>query len=109
LAHDVWDEFSIFVLAKGTRYRVPVRTAVVSIGRSRRADICLPDRFVSRMHAVLHFKRGTVTVEDLGSSNGTRVREVVIGPRRPTRLGRREPIVVGISVLLVERRFSPAA
>ncbi|WP_437675998.1 sigma 54-interacting transcriptional regulator [Sorangium sp. So ce131] len=45
----------------------------VVLGRDEDADVCVPDSSVSRRHAVLHLGP-PLRVEDLGSSNGTRVR-----------------------------------
>lgn len=46
---------------------------VYVIGRSRRADIQLRSRAVSKLHAVLVNSGGVVIVRDLASTNGTRV------------------------------------
>ncbi|MBB3677328.1 FhaA domain-containing protein [Modestobacter versicolor] len=43
------------------------------LGRGTEADIRLPDTGVSRKHADVQLHGGTVTVEDLGSTNGTLV------------------------------------
>ncbi|KYF99024.1 Fis family transcriptional regulator [Sorangium cellulosum] len=45
----------------------------VVLGRDEDAGICVPDSSVSRRHAVLHLGP-PLRIEDLGSSNGTRVR-----------------------------------
>jgi two-component system cell cycle response regulator len=65
----------------GTRYRL-TRGGSLLIGRSSKAGISLPDvPSVSRHHAKLEFADG-ITIEDLGSTNGTRVEDVIIdGPR----------------------------
>ena len=46
----------------------------VVIGRSHGCDIRIDDPSISRRHAVLHIGP-TITIEDLGSANGTRVRD----------------------------------
>ena len=107
MARDISDELSIVVFATGTFYRVPVRTAVVSVGRSKGADICLADRFVSARHAVLRFEEGIATVEDVGSVNGVRVGGVVIGPGRPMRLEPGDLIQIGTSALVLRRSRGP--
>jgi DNA-binding NtrC family response regulator len=48
------------------------RSGSVVLGRGHNADICVPDPSVSRRHAVLHLGP-PLRIEDLGSSNGTRV------------------------------------
>jgi transcriptional regulator with GAF, ATPase, and Fis domain len=47
-------------------------TGEVVIGRDPEADVCVPNRSVSRRHAVLRMGP-VVTLSDLGSANGTRV------------------------------------
>ena len=45
----------------------------VELGRSADADLVLLDDSVSRRHAVLRGDRGSLEVEDVGSSNGTSI------------------------------------
>lgn len=45
----------------------------VSIGRLVSNDICLDDRFVSRVHCVIRTEDGQYVIEDLNSANGTYV------------------------------------
>ncbi|ABC81042.1 FHA domain-containing protein [Anaeromyxobacter dehalogenans] len=54
-----------------------------TLGRSRRADLRLPDAQASRLHARVRVRGGAVTVEDLGAKNGLRVNGVAVdrGPR----------------------------
>ncbi|XYH97921.1 sigma 54-interacting transcriptional regulator [Sorangium sp. So ce1128] len=49
------------------------RSGSVVLGREDDADVCVPDASVSRRHAALHLDP-PLRIEDLGSSNGTRVR-----------------------------------
>jgi pSer/pThr/pTyr-binding forkhead associated (FHA) protein len=51
---------------------------IVSLGRGITNDIVLDDTRVSRSHAQLEYGAQGVTLEDLGSSNGTRVNGVPI-------------------------------
>src|SRR5262249_14977490 len=55
-------------------YELPA-AGTITIGRSRDNTICVDDRSISRHHAVLSLNGG-IYVEDLGSANGTRVRDV---------------------------------
>lgn len=55
-----------FVLAEG---------ATASIGRSPGNDICIPERHVSRRHAVVSYRDGVFMISDLGSANGTFVND----------------------------------
>ena len=54
-----------------TKKRVFPLYAKMIIGRHSSNDIPLPDRTVSKRHAVLGRVRGQVVVKDLGSRNGT--------------------------------------
>jgi two-component system, NtrC family, response regulator AtoC len=47
----------------------------VTIGRSGDTDVPINEPSISREHAAIHFVGEDVFIEDLGSSNGTRVRE----------------------------------
>jgi two-component system, NtrC family, response regulator AtoC len=49
------------------------RDGVVVIGRAPECDLKIVDAACSRRHATLHIAAGEVTLEDLGSHNGTRV------------------------------------
>lgn len=55
-----------FVLSEG---------ATASIGRSPGNDICIPERHVSRQHAVINYRDGVFMISDLGSANGTFVND----------------------------------
>jgi len=61
----------------------------VVIGRSSRVELSVSDPAMSREHARLSLRDGTWYVEDLGSSNGTRVNGLPIGEVRPLQLGDR--------------------
>ncbi len=45
--------------------------ATATIGRSSGNTICVPERHVSRQHAVIHYRDGIFMISDLGSANGT--------------------------------------
>ncbi|GAB4548089.1 MAG: hypothetical protein OHK0023_10530 [Anaerolineae bacterium] len=60
---------------------VLVEGATASIGRSPDNDICIPERHVSRQHAVITFRDGIFTISDLGSANKTFVNDrQIAGP-----------------------------
>jgi pSer/pThr/pTyr-binding forkhead associated (FHA) protein len=48
-------------------------TGPTTLGRGTAADVMIPDESVSRVHASVRVDGDTVVVEDLESSNGTRV------------------------------------
>lgn len=43
----------------------------ITIGRSARNDLCIPDPFASRVHAEVRHEGGQYVLQDLGSANGT--------------------------------------
>jgi DNA-binding NtrC family response regulator len=57
------------------------------VGRGDRASFVLPDSSVSRAHARLRFVDGSLTVEDLGSRNGTAVTATPLSAGEPRALG----------------------
>ncbi len=52
---------------------VPLERGRLTIGRASDSDIVLPDADVSRRHAALDVTATTITLADLGSTNGTTV------------------------------------
>ena len=78
--------------------RIRVERQRTVLGRSRDADIFIPDQWLSRMHAEILMDRGGLVIADLGSKNGTlvngrRLRKkeslsdgdaIVVGPARLT-------------------------
>jgi DNA-binding NtrC family response regulator len=77
------------------------------IGRSAKAEVLIEDPLASRQHARLDVGDG-FTVEDLGSANGTRVRDAIIEPNSPVAVAQGEAIGIGSTVLIVQRsRWSP--
>jgi pSer/pThr/pTyr-binding forkhead associated (FHA) protein len=58
---------------------VPVDRDWMVIGRGRTADLVLSDPTISRAHAAIGYEQGDFFVQDLGSTNGTRVN----GKREP--------------------------
>ena len=64
----------------------------LTIGRGADNGLVLQDSRVSRHHARLQARRGTLVLSDLGSTNGSRVngvtvQEVVLGPGDRIQLG----------------------
>jgi serine phosphatase RsbU (regulator of sigma subunit) len=49
-----------------------------TIGRSARADLCIPDAFASRLHAEVRQEGDAFWLVDLGSANGTRLNNVPV-------------------------------
>ncbi len=69
-------------LTSGERHEfILMEGATATIGRSKDNNICVPERHVSRRHAVIHYRDGIFMLSDLGSANGTFVNnEKLDGP-----------------------------
>ncbi len=66
--------------SSGRRFRL--RIGVNTVGREN-CDILLLDGTVSRRHAEVNLEAGSVTVTDLGSTNGTQVEGTRLAPNQP--------------------------
>jgi two-component system response regulator AtoC len=78
-------------------------TGTVAIGRAENADVRLTDPLASRMHARLHVGQGgTLEIEDLGSINQTRIREVTLSPGERIAIAPGEAVTIGSTVLMVQ-------
>src|SRR5262245_58679479 len=81
-------------------------SGALSIGRDDEADVRIVDRLASRIHARIHVDpSGKITVEDLGSSNGTFVRGEQIESGKPVALLPGEAVNIGFTHLMVQRRL----
>jgi pSer/pThr/pTyr-binding forkhead associated (FHA) protein len=76
-----------------------VTTATV-VGRSDQSDVILEDPYASEFHFRLVAQDGTLTVSDLGSTNGTYVNGRRI--TTPTNLRRGDALQVGKTVMEVK-------
>ncbi|HLJ57294.1 MAG TPA: FHA domain-containing protein [Chthonomonadaceae bacterium] len=65
----------------GRRFRL--RAGVNTLGRQG-TDILVNEGTVSRNHATITVENGAATIEDLGSSNGTKVGDQRLSPNQPT-------------------------
>ena len=84
---------------------LPPRGALI-LGRSRSADLLIDDRTVSRRHARLVVDDHRITVEDLGSANGTRIgHQPVAG--QPTEVAIGQPFHLGAVTLVIEGPAAP--
>jgi pSer/pThr/pTyr-binding forkhead associated (FHA) protein len=70
--------------------------ARVTIGRSKGADVLLPDVGVSALHATLSVEGSRYTLTDEGSTNGTSVNGTALVPKRPRALESGDEIEIGI-------------
>jgi DNA-binding NtrC family response regulator len=77
----------------------------VTIGRSGRAKIVIEDPKASREHARLYVdvEQGRYHVEDIGSANGTLVRDTLIPKSEKVPVAPGEAIAIGSTVLMVQQ------
>ncbi len=93
----------LVVIAPGglvTTHTLPPSGQVV-LGRGGNAQVQVDHTSVSRRHAILHI-RAPLQIEDLGSSNGTRLRNHKLEPRTPANVSPGEPIMLGDATLIVQ-------
>jgi DNA-binding NtrC family response regulator len=79
---------------------LPARGELI-VGRGRGADVEIDEPRASRRHARLRIDEG-VTLEDLGSVNGTRLRGRKLEPGKAVALGPGEAVAIGGLVLMVQ-------
>jgi hypothetical protein len=95
------------VIGNGTFATHPLPDASsVAIGRSPRCEIAVDDESISRRHAMLNLGE-RVTIEDLGSVNGTRVRGNKIKPGRAVAISVGELIGLGTVSIILQQRSRP--
>jgi two-component system, NtrC family, response regulator AtoC len=87
-------------------------SGVVGVGRSTRCLVQIDDAMASREHARIHIGSNdgvpVLTIEDVGSANGTRVRDAVIKPGEPAAILPGEAIMIGSTVIMVLQNRQPA-
>jgi two-component system, NtrC family, response regulator AtoC len=84
-------------------HQLPTHGSVL-LGRAEDAVVRLLDPLASRNHARLHLQGGGMEIEDLGSANGTRVREQEVPRGTRVRVNLGEAITIGSTILLVQSR-----
>jgi DNA-binding NtrC family response regulator len=72
----------------------------LTIGRSRKCDVCIDHPSVSREHAVF-YGSSPVTVEDLGSTNGTTVAGARLAKRTRMAVERGQVVAIGAAVIVI--------
>ena len=84
----------------GRRRNVPIDGTLLTIGRAPDNRLVIRDRSVSRHHARIQARHGSLVLSDLSSTNGTRVNGVRIDEMV---LGEGDQIQIGGTTLIVER------
>ena len=85
--------------------RIPIGEGTNVIGRSSDVQIPIESDLVSRRHAVLQVSQTEVTIEDLGSKNGTWVRGERL--RSPVSLEDGDDILIGTECLTFHNLLMP--
>ena len=77
----------------GRSDKIPLTRLRITIGRSARSEVCIPDAFASRLHAEVRQEGDSFWLHDLGSANGTRYNGVPV--KEPLRLQSGGEIQIG--------------
>jgi DNA-binding NtrC family response regulator len=96
--------FALLVVRDGESSTYPLGSSgTLLIGRAAQADVRIDHGSVSREHAALHLG-DTLRIEDLGSANGTRVRDIPLKPGSQVELFPDDVIDLGAVLLVVQYR-----
>jgi pSer/pThr/pTyr-binding forkhead associated (FHA) protein len=85
---------------KGISKHFPLKEGDNVVGRTEECDICIDDSSISRRHAILTVKSGTVRLKDLGSKNKTFLNnqkveaEIEAAPNAAIRFGAVEAMLI---------------
>ncbi|HEX3766062.1 MAG TPA: sigma 54-interacting transcriptional regulator [Kofleriaceae bacterium] len=97
----------LFVIGARTFATHPLQQAgTLTIGRSSQCDIEVDDPSISRRHAILSLG-DVVTIEDLGSANGTVVRGERVTFGLPAVISIGELVALGSANIILQRRAQP--
>jgi two-component system, NtrC family, response regulator AtoC len=95
---------SLFLTVVGpegfTALSLPQKGALL-IGRGAEADVRISDSLASRAHCRLYVDSGLVEIEDLGSANGTMLRNQALQPKVRARLTPGDAASIGATVLML--------
>jgi DNA-binding NtrC family response regulator len=109
---DISTGFHLLLMSPDVFISQPLPSSgVLTIGRSAKCDVHVDDPMASREHARLHVSRADgeidLAIEDAGSVNGTRVRDVVIRAHERVPLLSGDAVIIGATVIMVMQNRSP--
>ena len=92
------------VIVDGDAFRTePLpQSGVVTIGRSSTCDVVIDNQSISRLHARLTIGE-QLTIEDVGSANGTRIGERVLEEGEPVQFEVGEALSLGTITIVVQK------
>jgi LCP family protein required for cell wall assembly len=93
--------------ADGADTQVALAASALRIGRAPDNQVVLTDSYASAAHAELVQQQGRRCLQDLGSTNGTRVNGQPVPPRRPYALNDGDVIRIGDSELIYRVEAPP--
>ena len=100
----------LLIFGQDTFVRHPVPdVGTLTLGRADQCDVRVDDASISRQHALLHISDGDqpgavfLHVEDLGSSNGTKVRGERLEPNTVSSVSVGEVVDLGLTMMIVQR------
>ena len=80
--------------------RIRISSSQITFGRSDQCDISVDDQFLSSRHAIIHNKGGSLSIEDLDSTNGTFLNDQPLTGTAPLKSG--DVVRIGQTTLTVE-------
>jgi pSer/pThr/pTyr-binding forkhead associated (FHA) protein len=84
------------------------KTGSLTIGRADNADVRITDPLASRLHARLHVTEGLFEIEDIGSINRTKIRDVALAPSERVAVLPGEAVTIGSTILMVQETRTAA-
>ncbi len=66
-------QYALTVTINGEVYSIPILQTEITIGRSTKNHVVLPDQLVSRQHARINYSGRRFVLTDLGTRNGSRI------------------------------------
>ena len=100
-------QLQLVVFGNGTFATHPLPDGgVLTIGRGTNCDVAIDDESISRRHAILKVGK-PLTIEDLGSANGTLVRNAKLKLGRPITISVGELVGLGKASMILQLRSRP--